>query len=331
MKRILSILIAAVCMTSGALAKSKVEVETPQRIVLGQAFDVVYWADGTGQGVTLKANDAFKIVSGPYRYAENYTVREKGRLMIRTRTAYSYRMIPLVSGEVKLPKAKVQLTKGKASSKAEKINVQEPRTMSPLGFADPFDLFFDQPMPPMPPMPGFPGQQPCHGKKHGKQPCKQHGKQPCQEPCKHHGQQPCQQPCKHHGDRPCPHHQIKVDTFRMDEVDTTGCALVICAPDSAVEGEEIGIRYTISAKADSITLSESADWEIVSGPFYGTESYMSIINGQKQPNRYQKQFTYIVRARKAGELTLPQAEVWIGDTRKSSEQKTISIQPKPAK
>lgn len=294
-------------MTSGALAKSKVEVETPQRIVLGQAFDVVYWADGTGQGVTLKANDAFKIVSGPYRYAENYTVREKGRLMIRTRTAYSYRMIPLVSGEVKLPKAKIKLSKGNASSKAEKIDVQEPRTMSPLGFADPFDLFFDQPMPPMPPMPGFPGEQPCHGKKHGKQPCKQHG------------------------DRPCPHHQIKVDTFRMDEVDTTGCALVICAPDSAVEGEEIGIRYTISAKADSITLSESADWEIVSGPFYGTESYMSIINGQKQPNRYQKQFTYIVRARKAGELTLPQAEVWIGDTRKSSEQKTISIQPKPAK
>ncbi len=307
MKRIVSILIAAVCMTSGALAKSKVEVETPQRIVLGQAFDVVYWADGTGQGVTLKANDAFKIVSGPYRYAENYTVREKGRLMIRTRTAYSYRMIPLVSGEVKLPKAKIKLSKGNASSKAEKIDVQEPRTMSPLGFADPFDLFFDQPMPPMPPMPGFPGEQPCHGKKHGKQPCKQHG------------------------DRPCPHHQIKVDTFRMDEVDTTGCALVICAPDSAVEGEEIGIRYTISAKADSITLSESADWEIVSGPFYGTESYMSIINGQKQPNRYQKQFTYIIRARKAGELTLPQAEVWIGDTRKSSEQKTISIQPKPAK
>ncbi len=307
MKRIVSILIAAVCMTSGALAKSKVEVETPQRIVLGQAFDVVYWADGTGQGVTLKANDAFKIVSGPYRYAENYTVREKGRLMIRTRTAYSYRMIPLVSGEVKLPKAKIKLSKGNASSKAEKIDVQEPRTMSPLGFADPFDLFFDQPMPPMPPMPGFPGEQPCHGKKHGKQPCKQHG------------------------DRPCPHHQIKVDTFRMDEVDTTGCALVICAPDSAVEGEEIGIRYTISANADSITLSESADWEIVSGPFYGTESYMSIINGQKQPNRYQKQFTYIVRARKAGELTLPQAEVWIGDTRKSSEQKTISIQPKPAK
>ena len=307
MKRIVSILIAAVCMTSGALAKSKVEVETPQRIVLGQAFDVVYWADGTGQGVTLKANDAFKIVSGPYRYAENYTVREKGRLMIRTRTAYSYRMIPLVSGEVKLPKAKIKLSKGNASSKAEKIDVQEPRTMSPLGFADPFDLFFDQPMPPMPPMPGFPGEQPCHGKKHGKQPCKQHG------------------------DRPCPHHQIKVDTFRMDEVDTTGCALVICAPDSAVEGEEIGIRYTISAKADSITLNESADWEIVSGPFYGTESYMSIINGQKQPNRYQKQFTYIVRARKAGELTLPQAEVWIGDTRKSSEQKTISIQPKPAK
>ena len=108
MKRIVSILIAAVCMTSGALAKSKVEVETPQRIVLGQAFDVVYWADGTGQGVTLKANDAFKIVSGPYRYAENYTVREKGRLMIRTRTAYSYRMIPLVSGEVKLPKAKIK-------------------------------------------------------------------------------------------------------------------------------------------------------------------------------------------------------------------------------
>lgn len=307
MKRIVSILIAAVCMTSGALAKSKVEVETPQRIVLGQAFDVVYWADGTGQGVTLKANDAFKIVSGPYRYAENYTVREKGRLMIRTRTAYSYRMIPLVSGEVKLPKAKIKLSKGNASSKAEKIDVQEPRTMSPLGFADPFDLFFDQPMPPMPPMPGFPGEQPCHGKKHGKQPCKQHG------------------------DRPCPHHQIKVDTFRMDEVDTTGCALVICAPDSAVEGEEIGIRYTISANADSITLSESADWEIVSGPFYGTESYMSIINGQKQPNRYQKQFTYIVRARKAGELALPQAEVWIGDTRKSSEQKTISIQPKPAK
>lgn len=307
MKRIVSILIAAVCMTSGALAKSKVEVETPQRIVLGQAFDVVYWADGTGQGVTLKANDAFKIVSGPYRYAENYTVREKGRLMIRTRTAYSYRMIPLVSGEVKLPKAKIKLSKGNASSKAEKIDVQEPRTMSPLGFADPFDLFFDQPMPPMPPMPGFPGEQPCHGKKHGKQPCKQHG------------------------DRPCPHHQLKVDTFRMDEVDTTGCALVICAPDSAVEGEEIGIRYTISANADSITLSESADWEIVSGPFYGTESYMSIINGQKQPNRYQKQFTYIVRARKAGELTLPKAEVWIGDTRKSSEQKTISIQPKPAK
>ena len=307
MKRIVSILIAAVCMTSGALAKSKVEVETPQRIVLGQAFDVVYWADGTGQGVTLKANDAFKIVSGPYRYAENYTVREKGRLMIRTRTAYSYRMIPLVSGEVKLPKAKIKLSKGNASSKTEKIDVQEPRTMSPLGFADPFDLFFDQPMPPMPSMPGFQGEQPCHGKKHGKQPCKQHG------------------------DRPCPHHQIKVDTFRMDEVDTTGCALVICAPDSAVEGEEIGIRYTISAKADSITLSESAEWEIVSGPFYGTESYMSIINGQKQPNRYQKQFTYIVRARKAGELTLPQAEVWIGDTRKSSEQKTISIQPKPAK
>jgi hypothetical protein len=307
MKRIVSILIAAVCMTSGALAKSKVEVETPQRIVLGQAFDVVYWADGTGQGVTLKANDAFKIVSGPYRYAENYTVREKGRLMIRTRTAYSYRMIPLVSGDVKLPKAKIKLSKGNASSKAEKIDVQEPRTMSQLGFADPFDLFFDQPMPPMPPMPGFPGEQSCHGKKHGKQPCKQHG------------------------DRPCPHHQIKVDTFRMDEVDTTGCALVICAPDSAVEGEEIGIRYTISAKADSITLSESADWEIVSGPFYGTESYMSIINGQKQPNRYQKQFTYIVRARKAGELALPQAEVWIGDTRKSSEQKTISIQPKPAK
>ena len=294
MKRIISIFFAAACLVTGTWAKSNIQVETSPRIVLGKAFDVVYWADGNGQQISLKANDQFKIAAGPYRYAENYTVREKGRLVIRTRTAFSYRMVPMVSGEVKLPKAKVKLSKGSVTSKAVKIHVQEPRSIDPMGFGM-FDMWFDEPEFPMPSF-------------------------PCE---RHHGSHP-----GHHGHGPCPHHEIHMDTISFEHVDTTGCELAICAPDSATEGKDFTVKYFISAKADSIVLNDTTDFEIVSGPFYGTQTSVSIINGKRQPDRFEQSFSYILRARKAGELRLPKAEVWIGNTRKSSVEKTISIQSK---
>ena len=63
------------------------------------------------------------------------------------------------------------------------------------------------------------------------------------------------------------------------------------------------------------------------GPGYGT-SWQSVWQNGQQQNRFEQRYTYIVRARKAGELRLPKAEVWIGTTRKSTEEKTISIQSK---
>ncbi len=262
MKRIICIIFAAACIATGAWAKTNIEVRTPHQIVSGRAFDIAYIVDGNGQEISLKTNDQFEVIAGPYRYAEDYTVREKGRLVIRTRTAYSYRMVPRVSGEVKLPKAKVKLTKGSATSKAEKVNVLEPRQPNPFDFWG--------------------------------------------------------------------HHEVHVETFTPEQVDTTGCALTVCAPDSAVEGETFCLSYAIGAQADSIQLSDTTDFEIVGGPGYGT-SWQSVWQNGQQQNRFEQRYTYIIRARKAGELNLPKAQVWVGQTRKESEQKTISIQPSETK
>lgn len=292
MKRIICIIFAAACIATGAWAKTNIEVRTPHQIVFGRAFDIAYIVDGNGQDIKLKTNDQFEVIAGPYRYAEDYTVREKGRLVIRTRTAYSYRMVPRVSGDVKLPKAKVKLTKGSATSKAEKVNVLEPRQPNPFDFWS-MDPFFDQPAPPA---------------------CGQHPGHP------HHGRHP-----HHQGE--CPHHEVRIETFTPEQVDTTGCELTVCAPDSAVEGETFCLSYAIGAQADSIQLSDTTDFEIVGGPGYGT-SWQSVWQNGQQQNRFEQRYTYIVRARKAGELRLPKAEVWIGTTRKSSEEKTISIQSK---
>lgn len=293
MKRIICIIFAAACIATGAWAKTNIEVRTPHQIVFGRAFDIAYIVDGNGQEISLKTNDQFEVIAGPYRYAEDYTVREKGRLVIRTRTAYSYRMVPRVSGDVKLPKAKITLSKGSATSKAEKVNVLEPRQPNPFDFWG-MDPFFDQPAPPA---------------------CGQHPGHP------HHGKH-------HHGE--CPHHEVRIETFTPEQVDTTGCELTVCAPDSAVEGETFCLSYAIGAQADSIQLSDTTDFEIVGGPGYGT-SWQSVWQNGQQQNRFEQRYTYIVRARKAGELNLPKAQVWVGQTRKESEQKTISIQPSETK
>ena len=292
MKRIICSIFAAACIATGAWAKTNIEVRTPHQIVFGRAFDVAYIVDGNGQEINLKTNEQFEVIAGPYRYAEDYTVREKGRLVIRTRTAYTYRMVPRVSGEVKLPKAKVKLTKGSATSKAEKVNVLEPRQRDPFDFWG-MDPFFDQPAPPA-----------C-GQHHPGRP--------------HRGRHP-----HHQGE--CPHHEVHVETFTPEQVDTTGCELTVCAPDSAIMGETFCLSYAIGAQADSIQLSDTTDFEIVGGPGYGT-SWQSVWQNGQQQNRFEQRYTYIVRARKAGELNLPKAQVWVGQTRKESEQKTISIQP----
>ncbi|MBR6018001.1 MAG: BatD family protein [Paludibacteraceae bacterium] len=279
MKR-LSIILAAVCIASAAWAKTEIQVLTPDRVVFGQPFEIGYLVTGNGQEISLKTNDEFDIVAGPYRRAENYTEREKGRLVTRTRTLYTYTVVPRVSGTVKLPKAKVVLTKGSVTSKAVKIEVMEPRTC--CGGFGPFDLFFDGPRMPMPPAPRGP----------------------------------------HH----CGHHEMHMDTIRMEDIDTTGCALTICAPDSARAGKEFAIRYSIPAMADSITLEESADFEVLSGPMYGTQRNITITNDQRQV-RYEQYYTYVLRAKKTGLLTLPKAGVMVGTTRKESDTKTITILP----
>ena len=119
---------------------------------------------------------------------------------------------------------------------------------------------------------------------------------------------------------------MHMDTIRMEDIDTTGCALTICAPDSARAGKEFAIRYSIPAHADSITLEESADFEVLSGPMYGTQRNITITNDQRQV-RYEQYYTYVLRAKKTGLLTLPKAGVMVGTTRKESDTKTITILP----
>ena len=282
-----------------AWAKTDIQVLTPQRVVFGRTFEVSYLVNGNGQSISMKTSDKFDVVGGPYRQAENYTMREKGRLVTRTRTMYTYRLVARESGEQKLPKVKVKLTKGSASSKAVKVDVQEPRRFEPMDFwgFEPFgDPFFEQ-------------QAPCD-RRH---PQHQHPG--------HKG---------HPGQGNCPHHEVHIETFTPDQIDTTGCEVTVCAPDSAVEGENFCLSYSIGAKADSIQLSDTTDFEIVGGPGYGT-SWQSTWENGKQQNRFEQRYTYIVRARKAGELALPKADIWIGQTRKPSNAKTITVQAKQEK
>jgi len=311
MKRTFSILAAMLIMGTTAWAKTEIQVLPSRQIVFGRAFEVSYVVDGNGQQITLKNTDKFDIVAGPYRRVQNRTLREKGRLVTHTFTWYSYTMVPRESGEVKLPKAKIQLTKGSVTSPAAKVNVEEPRSFGPMGF-EPMDFwgqdpFFDAPMPS------------CHQQQGNK---RQHGNK------RHHGT--TAHPGKHHNHADCPHHEVHITTLTPEQIDTTGCEVTLCAPDSANMGDVFCVSYSIGAKADSIQLSDTTDFEIVGGPGYGT-SWQSVWENGKQQNRYEQRYTYMVRARKAGELTLPKADIWIGNTRKQSSEKTISIQANEAK
>lgn len=125
----------------------------------------------------------------------------------------------------------------------------------------------------------------------------------------------------------CPHHhmpEMKHIEWKEADIDTTGCVLEVCAPDSAKEGETFCVSYSISAKCDSISMNDSTYFEIVGGPGYGTSWQSTWENGQMN-SRFTQRYTYILRARKAGSFALPVAKVWIGNTMKESDSKQITI------
>lgn len=92
------------------------------------------------------------------------------------------------------------------------------------------------------------------------------------------------------------------------------------------EGEQFNVTFVINGdkKVSEFSLDSSDDFQLLYGPQKGTSSSISIINGKTTKN-VQSHYTYIFRAEKAGNYSLPVATAKVGDEELKSSPVVIEV------
>lgn len=102
------------------------------------------------------------------------------------------------------------------------------------------------------------------------------------------------------------------------------------APKSATTNSEVRIKYTLSnANPDDFNTPNFADFEVLGGPFRSTFSSTQIINGNVSSKRGTT-FTFLLRPRHSGNLTIPAATVHAGGHSYKTSAATIKITNGPS-
>lgn len=97
------------------------------------------------------------------------------------------------------------------------------------------------------------------------------------------------------------------------------------APKSATTSSEVRVKYTLSnASPDDFNDPNFADFEVLGGPFRSTFSSMQIVNGHSS-SKSGTTFTYLLRPRRSGTLTIPAATVRAGGHTYKTSAATIKI------
>ena len=96
----------------------------------------------------------------------------------------------------------------------------------------------------------------------------------------------------------------------------------VSAPSSVALGRNFQIAYVVNGDAESIALPEADGLDVLMGPSTSRSSSYSFINGKMESSK-QTTFTYVVKATKAGMITLSPAKVTAGG--KTLEARGVNI------
>lgn len=97
------------------------------------------------------------------------------------------------------------------------------------------------------------------------------------------------------------------------------------APKSATTNSEVRVKYTLSnATSDDFNTPNFADFELLGGPFRSTFSSTQIINGHASSKRGTT-FTFILRPRRSGSLTIPAGTIRAGGRTYKTASATIKV------
>lgn len=96
------------------------------------------------------------------------------------------------------------------------------------------------------------------------------------------------------------------------------------APSTVRVGEKFQLSYTLNASGSDMRMGETSDFDILMGPSQSTSRSVSIVNGsmtQSQTTTY----TFILKANKEGQFTIPSARVTADGKHVSSNEVTIKV------
>lgn len=96
------------------------------------------------------------------------------------------------------------------------------------------------------------------------------------------------------------------------------------APSTVRVGEKFQLTYSANAKASGIRLGDTDAIDILMGPSVSQSSSISVTNGQ-MTQTVDYSFTYIVKAKKEGKITIPLASVSVNGQQIQSNAVTINV------
>ncbi len=96
------------------------------------------------------------------------------------------------------------------------------------------------------------------------------------------------------------------------------------AQSAVVAGDRFQLTYTLNAEGSDIRLPSLQDFNILMGPSTSYSSSTSIINGKVSREKIYT-FTYILKANKEGQFTIPPATINVDDDKVSSNSVSIKV------
>src|SRR6056297_3259342 len=96
------------------------------------------------------------------------------------------------------------------------------------------------------------------------------------------------------------------------------------APNVVRQGQQFRLVYTVNSKIDDFQAPQVENFSVLAGPSKSTSTNISIING-KMTRQYTLKFTYILRADKTGNFTIPPARIETDGKIYQSEEVDIEV------
>lgn len=104
-------------------------------------------------------------------------------------------------------------------------------------------------------------------------------------------------------------------------------SFVVSAPDSVVVNKRFQVEFQINQKVDSLpAMPDVEGLDILFGPGYSISTSTEIINGNRT-TRNTVRCTYVVVARREGDITIPQLQITVDGKSITSEPLTIKVLP----